>query len=326
MKRSTDPTLVKDYARPVNTLIEVQLTVDEAIKKIRENHHIDLNILYFYAIDEHQNLLGVISTRDLLVSPPQTRISDIMHTKMQTLQASQTMHEGLVLMQQSNLLAIPVVENGRFVGVLDIHDFLEEKIKLDSTKKRIEVFQSLGFMIEEGTKPTTFKKYRIRIPWMFCNMFGGVACAIISDLYKVVLIKFIVLAMFIPLVLSLSESISMQSMTQSLHEIHRNKFFLKHSFRYILHESKLFVLVALTCGTVIGLLSLLWGDGHFAALTIGASIGLGILVSAIIGGTVPLLLHITKLDPKIASGPIVLMLADVLTTMIYFTIAYFVLL
>lgn len=313
---------VSESVRPVKSLLSINQTVNEAVEQIRKAHSVDRSVVYFYVVDEAGRLLGVVGTRELLISPPETPLSLLINTKVRTIQGYRTMHEALILMQKFHLLALPVVQNGKFMGILDIQNYFEESIQLGTAKKRAEIFQTMGFMLEEGAHQSTWQKYYSRAPWIFCNMFGGIACAIISGFYEIVLVKVIVLAMFIPLVLSLSESISMQSMTQSIHEINKHPHFWKQSLRYILHESKLFTLIALTCGIIIGLLSLLWGDGWGPAITIGSSIGISILVTAIVGALVPIVLHSFRLDPKIASGPVVLMCADIITTLIYLSLAF----
>ncbi len=322
VKREILELKARESARPVKSLLTFNQTVQDAIDHIRTTKFTDQSVVYFYVVDDAHHLLGVISTRDLLTYPAETCIREITNTKVRTISGSQTTYQGLLLMQKNHLLAMPVVDKGKFIGVLDIQHYFEETFKIPNTKKRMEIFQTLGFMLEEGHQQTTWKKYTTRVPWIFCNMIGGIACAVISDFYEVVLLKVIVLAMFIPLVLSLSESISMQSMTQSMHEIGRGYSFFKQSVKYLVHEAKLFVLISITCGSVVGFLSLLWGDGWGPALTIAAAIMISVVVTAIIGAIVPMLLHSWKLDPKIASGPIVLMFADIITTMIYLSLAF----
>ena len=324
MKREILHLKAKESARQVKSLLSIHQTVKEAIDHIRNTQFIDQTVVYFYVVDESGHLLGVVKTRDLLTADPMTEIREITNAKIKLIDGSQTTYEALLLMQKYHLLAMPVVDNGRFVGVLDIQHYFDESLKLNSSKKRLEIFQTLGFLLEEGKKQTTWVKYRTRVPWILCNMIGGIVCAIISDFYEIVLLKVIILAMFIPLVLSLSESISMQSMTQSLHEIGRRNGFLimRETLKYIFHESKLFVLIALTCGSLVGFLSLLWGDGWGPAFTIAASIMISVVVTAIIGSLVPLTLHFFKLDPKIAAGPVVLMCADIITTLIYLSLAF----
>jgi len=311
-----------EFIREVRSLLSIDQTVDEAIKLIRETHSVDRSTIYFFVVDDRGKLLGVIRTRELLTSAPDTPIRLLINTKVQTIGSHYSMYSALMLMQKYHLLALPVVEKGKLVGILDVQNYLEESIELSSSKRRWELFQTLGISDGDGPKLSTWKKYRYRAPWIFCNMLGGLACAVISDLYEVVLLKVIVLAMFIPLVLSLSESISLQAMSQSMSDMRKHLNFWKQSFHYVLHEAKLFFLISITCGLFVGFLSLLWGDGFCAGIVIGASIMISIMVTAIIGTLVPRLLHVWKLDPKIAAGPVVLMFADVITTLIYLSLGF----
>ena len=81
------------------------------------------------------------------------------------------------------------------------------------------------------------------------------------------------------------------------------------------------LLIAVSCGLLVGSVSLFWGDGFIASLTICIGILLGVTTSISFGIMMPIILHTTKLDPKVASGPVVLMFADVITTLIYLSIA-----
>ena len=127
--------------------------------------------------------------------------------------------------------------------------------------------------------------------------------------------------MFIPLLLTLSESISMQSLTQSMQVIRRGKTTLSVIGRTIWDEWKVLGILASSSGVIVGLISLFWGGGFLSGLVIMIGIGVSVFISASIGAIVPLLLHARKWDPKVASGPVVLMFADVLTTAIYLSLA-----
>ena len=92
---------------------------------------------------------------------------------------------------------------------------------------------------------------------------------------------------------------------------------VKRGFR----EWHLDALLALSSGILVGALSLLWGDGLLPSLCIGLGIIGSVILSAVFGISVPVLLHRMKLDPKVASGPVVLMITDILTTALYLGMA-----
>ena len=312
---------VKSCMSQIKTVIFEDKTIEEAIESLREKH-ISEKVLYFYVIDQLHHLKGLVATRDLLLKDPKTPIASILKTNVICLTEDQTVQEAMQLMENNRLLALPVVDSEkRLIGGIDVGLYIEESVDVANSKKTTQVFQMLGMILEEGKHFSIWKNYAIRMPWIFCNMFGGVACAIISHAYQLVMEKALILAMFIPLVLSLSESISMQAMTQTL-----NQKITKLTFGFMFQQIKLYALLALTCSLVVGSVSILWGDGLAPAFVIGSGILISIILSATVGVTVPYLLGRGRLDPKVASGPVVLMCADVLTTVIYFAIAKYILL
>lgn len=321
MTRKDLTRLVKDFVVPVHTVIHVDDTVDEALVTLR-SQKIDEKIIYFYVVDKHDRLQGVVSTRNLLLSSPRTHISEIMEKSLIFLMAEQTLEQAMEVLSSHRLLALPVVEKDkRFLGVVDIGLYMEEAVDIAKERHRNDVFQMLGLTIEEGKKKSTWKSYCTRMPWIFCNMAGGIGCAIISRIFEMVLAKVLLLAMFIPLVLSLSESISMQSMTQSLQLLHKQKLSFKAIFKRVTSESKMTILLSTTCGVLVGLISLLWGQGVAPGLTIAVGLTISIALSASVGSSIPLFLHARQLDPKVAAGPVVLMFADIITTSLYLSLA-----
>ena len=244
-----------------------------------------------------------------------------MDTALVTLSSGQTLQEAMEFLESHRLLALPVVdENNRFLGVIDVGHYLEEKVDVANSRRRHDIFQMIGMVVEGDKRDSIWHGYKSRMPWIFCNMFGGFACAIISRVFELVLAKVLLLAMFIPLLLTLSESISMQSMTQSMQILKRQTHHMKFLLQALIREWQTVGLIAVTSGVIVGVVSLFWGDGIFPGLTIGFGIMVSVIISASIGSIVPLVLHARKWDPRVAAGPVVLMFADVLTTLIYLSL------
>ncbi len=113
----------------------------------------------------------------------------------------------------------------------------------------------------------------------------------------------------------------MQAMAHSMQWLRRPKVTLISAFKKALQEWQIVALMAATAGIIVGLVSLFWREGVVASSTIGIGIMVSVFVSASFGISLPIILHTVKLDPKVASGPIVLMFADVLTTAFYLSLA-----
>lgn len=312
---------VRDFALPVQSTLHQEQSIEEALHSLRRRK-IDEKIVYFYVVDDEGKLQGIVPTRQLLLKEPHCLIKEIMGHSVVRVREDQSLEEAMEVLASHQLLAVPVVDDKhRLKGVIDISVYLEESFDIANARHSSDVFQILGLTLEMGKRKTAWKSYRIRMPWVICNMAGGIACAVISFFYQTVLAKVILLAMFIPLILTLSESISMQSMTQSLHLVRQRNISWRRIFQRILIESRMVVLLALTCGLAVGVISLLWGGGIHPSMTIAVALFISISLSASAGASVPLLLHARALDPKVASGPVVLMFTDIITTAIYLSLA-----
>ena len=311
---------LRDFMTPVKTTINVEDTIEQALHDLR-NKQITDAIIYIYVVDGKGKLTGVVPTRRLLLAKSTTPITEIMNSQIISLRVEQTLQEAMEFLESHHLLALPVIDDqDHLLGVIDVGLYLEEKIDVATDRHRFDVFQMIGMSIEEGKRVSPLREYRSRIPWIFCNMFGGIACAMISRIFEIVLAKVLLLAMFIPLVLTLSESISMQSMTQSMQLIRKERRTWRYTLGTLFREWHIVALLSITSGVIVGSISLLWNAGILPSVVILCGIMISIYTTGIIGSVIPLIVHARKWDPKIAAGPVVLMCADVLTTLFYLSL------
>ncbi len=313
---------VIDFILPVTTVLRASETIREALSSL-QGRKIDQKIFYFYVLDHEGRLVGVTSTRNLLLASLDEKISKVMDPTVDALCAKQKMSEALESLEKLSLLALPVIDGEqRLLGTIDVQHYIEQPLGKVSSEARRDIFQFIGLSIEEGKLGTPWKGFKARMPWIVCNMVSGLCCAMISKAFEDVLAKAIILAMFIPLLLTLSESISMQAMTQSLSILRSPRLIIKMIKRRLVLEAKTVFFLASLSAIAIGLLSCLWGGGWTIVLVIGISLYLSIMVSAMIGSIMPMALKFFKKDPKIAAGPVVLMIVDVIAMMFYLTFAY----
>ncbi|MBN1915186.1 MAG: magnesium transporter [Parachlamydiales bacterium] len=312
---------VRDIVRPVASIVYEDQTVEEALADL-QHKHIEDKVIYFYVLDRDDILKGVVSTRKFLLSEGSRPLRDIMSDVVISIEENKTLHEALEIFAQHSLLALPVVTSeGKFLGAIDVEMYIEESFDIADARHRSDIFQIIGLSLEDEKRRSVFGDYRLRMPWIFCTMFGGIVCAIISNIHQLVLSKILMLAMFIPLVLSLSESISMQAMTHSLQFTRRPRLTWRHIIAKAIKEWHIVALIALTAGVLVGIISLFWGEGIKPSLTLACGIGISVVTSASFGIFFPIVLHRGRLDPKVASGPVVLSLADIVTTTIYLSLA-----
>lgn len=318
-----DPLLepVSTIARQDASILRAESTVRQALDGIR-SEGVGGRIVYFYVADGDDRLVGVVPTRRLLTASLEQRISEIMIRRIVTIQESNTILDAHKILVQNKFLALPIVnDQGQLRGVVDIGMFTPENLDALDRGKIEEAFELIGLRVSQMRNASPLAIFRFRFPWLLSTIAGGTICAILASAFDTTLAKSLVLAFFLTLVLGLGESVSMQSMTVTIHRLRLLRPTLKWYAKALRRELGTAFLLGSGCALIVGLIVWLWRGTGLAAVAIGSSILLVILVSACWGLTIPALLHVLKLDPKIAAGPVTLALADIGTILIYLSFA-----
>ncbi len=301
------------------------LTIQEALEFIRKENFSE-KIVYFYVINQDEQLVGVLPTRRLLTMPLDKKIADIMVQRVVCIPKNATIFEACEAFVIHKFLAFPVVdEKQRIVGVVDISQFTNEVFDIVERQQMNTIFESIGLRLTQVKDASPLKAYKYRLKWLFATFLSGTTCAYLSSMYETTLSKSIILAFFLTLVLGLGESVSMQSMTVTIHKLLTARPGLSWYIKALFREIMTAIMLGVSCGGIIGTIVWVWRGDRLASLVIGSSVLLSICIACILGLTIPSVLHKLKLDPKIAAGPVTLALADIFTVIIYFTIATFIL-
>lgn len=318
-----DPIL--QYVRTDFPRLNETLTVEGALRIIRARG-IGERIVYFYVTDLDDRLIGILPTRRLLTSLPNTPIRDIMTSNIITIPDTATVLDACEMFVTHKLLAFPVTDtNGHIRGVVDAGLFTEETLSFAERHIFDDVFQLIGFGITQLKGRSAVGIFRFRFPWLIATMASGMACALLTGYFETTLAEAIVLAFFITLVLALGESVSIQSMTVALQGLHMGAPSLRTFFGQLRREAAATVLLGLACGLIVGLIAFAWRGSLEAAIIIMTSIILSVTAAGMIGLSIPTLLHAVHEDSKIAAGPLTLAATDVLTLVFYFNVATLVL-
>jgi magnesium transporter len=296
-------------------------TVAETLEHLRKQN-LGERVVYFYVVDSDNKLVGVLPTRRLLMSPADARIQSIMQPRVISLPQSATLLLACEFFVLHRLLAFPVVDDeGRLLGIVDINLFTDEVFDLSERQASDDVFQLIGVRLAQSRSPSAWAGFRRRFPWLLCNVVGGLICALLAGRHEAFLNSVIILALFIPVVLALAESVSMQSMTLTLQAMHHRRIDWPFLARTAAVEALTATLLGAAAGSLVGLAALVWRSAGVVAAAIGVTILLSIITACLLGVALPVAVRAVRADPKIASGPIVLALSDVATLLVYFTLA-----
>ncbi len=306
----------RDFSR-----IHVNQTVGEALEAIRRQPP-EGRVIYFYVVDEEDRLHGVVPTRRLLLNPLDKKVADIMVREVVTISCQATVLEACEFFTLHRLLAFPIVdEDRRILGVVDVELYTTELSDLDRSERSDDLFQLIGVHLTEAQQSSPLLAFRSRFPWLLCNIGGGILAAFLAGVFEGQLQRAVALALFIPVVLALAESVSIQSVSLALQLLHGQHPTWASIGKRLQAEVLLGSLLGGASGLLVAVVALVWlGQGVVVLCILGGIIG-GVTGAAVIGVALPNLLHRLKLDPQVAAGPIALAASDMLTLLIYFNLA-----
>src|SRR5437588_8041714 len=322
---------VGEHARKDFPILDADMTVAAALDRIRREG-VGERVIYFFAVDSDKRLVGVLPTRRLLTAPLEKPLREIMVRRVIAIPATASVLDACEFFVLYKFFAFPVIdEQRRIVGVIDVSLFAEEILgereeqARPSAPVRDDVFEVLGFHLEQIRGASPWRVFRFRFPWLLVTVAAGTICAVLAGAFEATLARSLVVAFFLTMVLGLNESVSAQSMSVTIQMLRSAPVTWSWFAPALRRELTTAALIGFACGTIVGLIVLIWRHDPRGAFAIGGSIALSLVSASLFGLGVPSLLHRLKLDPKIAAGPITLALADVLALLIYFTTAHFVL-
>ena len=301
--------------------INQNLTVGQALASIRNNPTVG-RIIYFYVVDHEGRLCGVVPTRRLLLSPLETPVAEIMVRNVVTIHESATVLEACELFATHRLLAFPIVDHKRrIVGVVDVQLYTEGRSELEAAERSDDLFQLIGVHLAEAQQADPLSAFRGRFPWLLCNIAGGILAALIAGIFEEELKRTVALALFVPVVLGLAESVSIQSVSLALQLIHAQTPTVALLVSKLKRELLTGLFLGLASAACVAIAALLWLRDPRLALCLLAGITSGVTAAAMVGMAMPNVLRLFRRNPQVAAGPIALACADMITLVAYFSLA-----
>ena len=301
--------------------LHIEQTIGDALSAIRTNPP-SSRVTYFYVVDDEGRLRGVVPVRRLLLSPLDKRVAEIMVREVIALPKTATVLDACDFFIMHRLLAFPVVDKDRrILGIVDVELYTDELIDLDRTERHNDLFQLIGVHLAEAQQSSSVVAFRRRFPWLLANVAGGIVAAFLSGIFQAELEKAVALAIFIPLVLALSESVSIQSVSLAIQLLHGQRPTMQAILRKLRSEALTGLFLGIASATAVGFVAILWlGRVRVVAALLGGILG-GVTCAAVIGMSIPNLLRFFQREPRVAAGPIALAFTDIVTLLVYFSLA-----
>ncbi len=300
--------------------LKEETTAKEAIRALQKEY-VDIEMpFYLYVINDHDHLVGIISLRQLVVVPPETRLESIMTTDVVSVQTDTDQEEVAKIVARYNILAVPVVdENNTLVGIVTVDDVIDI-IREEATEDILKMAGAGDGFVESQS---LLKSTRIRLPWLMASWIGGIIAFFIIGHFENSLNKLVYLAAFIPIIMGMGGNVGTQSSTIVVRGLATGRLNIKQIWDVVLKEFAIGFFLGFVYGLLLGLVVHLRFDTWLLGVTVGLAVISSMTIAALVGSLVPMVLARINIDPAVATGPFVTTSIDILSVFFYFQIATF---
>ncbi len=308
--------------------VKTDWTIAQVLEHIRKIGQEIENIETIFVTDNQGKLVDELSIKEILLSEPDTKVSDILKQTVISLQVTDDQEKAVQMFREYDLYVIPVVNKDNYLlGIVtadDVLDVIEEEATEDVQK--LGGMESLDMPYISTPLPKMVQK---RAGWLVILFVGEMLTATAMGFFEHEIAKAVVLALFIPLIISSGGNSGSQAATLVVRALALGEITVKDWFRVIKRE----ILSGLSLGLIlscIGFLRItiwqlagnLYGEHWLSvAVTVAFSLIGVVMWGTLMGSLLPIILKSFKLDPATCSAPFVATLVDVTGIIIYFTIA-----
>lgn len=314
---------------PDYVVVKKDWTVQQALEHIRQYGKDSETLNYLY-VTEHGTLLDDLHIREILLADPQSRMSDIMNYSMESLLATDDQETAVQKFKRLDRFALPVVDiDNKLLGIITLDDVLD--IAEEQATEEMQKFGAVQALDDSYIDVGLLELVKKRATWLVVLFLGGFLTAIALDYYKTPIEKAVVLALFLPLIISSGGNSGSQAATLIVRALALGEVTLSDWWRIMRRELAAGFLLGVLLG-VLGFLRLAVHDPivsagvdvrYTVATVIGISLIFIVMAGTIAGSMLPLLMKKLGFDPAASSAPFVSTFSDVMGILIYFTIATF---
>jgi len=315
---------------PDYVYVYAQNTVEEVFETVRKHARNSETIDVIYVIDERGQLIDDLRIRDVILAATDKRVEEIIDGRVVSLNVNDDQENASQVFKMNNRVALPVVdENNILLGIVTIDDMLwvaneefsEDMQKMGGTEALNEPYLDIPLL----------KLFRKRIGWLVVLFIGEMLTATAMGYFEDEIAKAVVLALFVPLIISSGGNSGSQASTLIIQAMAIGEIGIADWWRVLRRE----LISGMLLGTVLGLIGfirvMVWHSivpdiygPHYMmiASTVGFSLIGVVLWGTLSGSMLPMLLKKLGADPAVSSAPFVATLVDVTGLIIYFSFAY----
>ncbi len=305
--------------------LKESMTVEDAIARIRNVGVDSETINICYVLDAKRTLVGTVALRYLLISPPDAVIGEIMHENVIYINTLMDQEEVARQFQKYDFTAMPVVDNeNRLVGIItvdDIVDIMQEEATEDMEKMAAIVPSDKPYM-----KTSVYVTWKKRMPWLLLLMISATFTGSILTTFEDALMAYGALIAYIPMLMDTGGNAGGQASVTIIRGLSLNEIEFKDAFRVVWKEIRVAVLCGLTLAAANFIKLLLLDRVELmVAIVVCLTLVVAVMIAKIVGCTLPMLAKRIGFDPAVMASPFITTIVDVLSLLVYFQIATYLL-
>ena len=297
------------------------MTVEEAFHRIRSTG-VDKETIYTcYVTDSDRKLEGLVTVKELLLSPKTAIIGDIMQTHVIAASTMDDKEEVANQLQKYDFLALPVVDQEyRLVGIVTFDDAMD--VLQEENTEDIEMMAAITPTGKPYLKTSTIDLWKKRVPWLLLLMVSATFTGKIIQAYESALAAQVVLTAFIPMLMDTGGNAGSQASVTIIRGLSLGEIQMIDIFKIIWKEIR----VAFLCGLTLSLanfakMMLLDRVGLSVALIVCLTLVVTVIIAKITGCTLPILAKRIGFDPAVMASPFITTIVDALSLIVYFNFA-----
>jgi len=312
---------------PHYIVVDQNWTVLQVMDYVRAHGQDSETLNMLYVIDDHGVLIDDIRLREFLLAPTDKRVADLMDYKFVALKAAEPQESAIEVFKREDRKALPVVDSTAvLIGVVTLDDVL--KVAENQATREIQKIGGSEALDEPYMQIAISRMVKKRAGWLVILFLGEMLTATAMGFFESEIEKAVVLALFVPLIISSGGNSGSQATTLVIRAMALGEIYVRDWWRVMRRE----VLAGLALGTILGTIGFLritaWSafsniyGAHWLLVgwTVGVSLIGIVLWGTLAGSMLPFLLRRVGLDPATSSAPFVATLVDVTGLVIYFSV------
>lgn len=309
----------------------IDMTVEEAMAKIRKDAPSKDNVIYIYTVDDSMVMRGFVTLKDLILAQPRDKVSDMVNEFFVYAEVNEDRESVARKVEKYDLAAIPVLNSlQQLVGIVGHTDVIQV-IQAEQT----EDFERFAGVIpsdesENYLQTSSVGHFRKRVVWLVGLAAVGIVSGMIINQYKNILEHFLILAMYMPMMAATGGNTGTQAATVIIRALSLGHMTEKQWMHVVWKETKISGMLALCVAalTYFKIVFLSFNNllpesftMEFVGITISLAIAIQVVSSAIIGAGLPLIVHRLKGDPAVVASPAITTIVDITGLLIYFSVS-----